>query len=542
MDDKALQQTVTYIYGYIRRSRQDIERERKVDQDTLTEQRTLIEGILEDRFRHVDWDVFEEYGSGADALEARPVFLNIIEEIKSKARGTVAFAVKEISRLGRGSMTEMGFLLDLLQSKSIYIITPFKIYDPNESNDIRYLKFHMFMANQEYDIIKERMVNARLSYSKMGRWMTGGGGIPDGYKFNSYTQKLEPNEERDWVIQKIFDYYVHQGIGYNAISTMLRREGILTATGKEYWKPMVIRRLLLNPVYIGTVEFNKTMTVIENGKKKKEKRPEKDWIIVPNAHPPLIDEETFYKAAEIMQENRSSPKVRLEFEPTPLAGLIVCGSCNNKMQRQSSTQHYKRKDGNVSIYNKEFMQCLECKVYMKYNAIEEELIRVLEEDFLNVDSEILRGKLEELIDLENMQDKKRIDPTDRMAMLQKQLNDLEGEKVNLRRILRKGLIEDDDYLNDYAEVEKKAQEIHKQINLFTLQTQKEQLDELNVVKIQEGFNGVLTLYRSGELSKGEKNELLRGIFDYVVLEKTGKGKFNLHAYLNPNMLLSTASQ
>lgn len=85
--------------------------------------------------------------------------------------------------------------------------------------------------------------------------MTGVGGIPYGYKFNSFTQRLEPDEETAWVAQKIFDYYVNHGIGYNAISTKLREEGIPTPTGKTYWKPMVIRRILRNPVYIGTVHL-----------------------------------------------------------------------------------------------------------------------------------------------------------------------------------------------------------------------------------------------------------------------------------------------
>ncbi|WP_143521180.1 recombinase family protein, partial [Pseudomonas sp. 2995-1] len=133
--------------------RQDIERERKVDQDTLSEQRNLIEGILEEKYKKYDWDVHEEIGSGGDGIENRPIFSRIIEEVNDKPRGSTAFCVKEISRLGRGSMAEMGFLLDLFRNKLIYIITPFKVYNPMDNNDVRYLKFHMFLANQEYDII-----------------------------------------------------------------------------------------------------------------------------------------------------------------------------------------------------------------------------------------------------------------------------------------------------------------------------------------------------------------------------------------------------
>jgi site-specific DNA recombinase len=539
MDNK-LPLTVEYIYGYIRRSRQDIEREKRVDQDTLTEQRTLIEGILDEHYSKYDSDVYEELGSGGDGIENRDVFSSIIREVNEKPRGTVAFCVKEISRLGRGSMAEMGFLLDLFRNKLIFIITPFKVYDPMDGNDVRYLKFHMFMANQEYDIIKERMVNARLSYSKMGRWMTGGGGIPDGYTFNSYTQKLEPNPERDWVIQKIFDLYVNQRVGYNGISTILGNEGIKTSTGKDYWKPMVIRRSLLNEVYIGTVKFNTTMMIEENGKKKKVPRPEHEWIIVPNAHPPLVDEDTFYKAAQIMGENRSKPTVRLEFEPTPLAGLITCSECGNKMQRQYSTQHYEKKDGTKSIYKKEFMMCLGCSVYMKYDAIESEVIKILEEDFIKVNEEQLKENLKGLIDIEKMQQSKQIDPNDRLKSLEKQLEKLNGEKVNLRRLLRKGKINEEEYDFDYEEVNKQIKEIEKNINILKKETQAATVEELNIEVIQQGFKDLLHLYNYGELSKGEKNELLRGIFDHIVLEKTNKAQFNLHAYINPSIIMNSS--
>ncbi|SDG73539.1 Site-specific DNA recombinase [Aneurinibacillus thermoaerophilus] len=532
-----LPNTVKYIYGYIRKSRQDIEREKRVDQDTLAEQRTLIEDLLETNFRHIDWDIYEEIGSGGDLIESRPVFSSIIEEIKAKEPRTVAIAIKEISRLGRGDYSQMGIVWDLLMEKHLYLITPGKIYDPYNSYDQKVIKFNMFMANMEYDMIKERMVEARAHYARMGRWMTGGAGIPYGYKFNSYTQKLEPDPDTAWVVQKIFHLYVNEGIGYNAISTRLSREGIPTATGKDYWKPMVIRRILVNPVYVGTVQFRTTRT----HKGTKIKQDKKDWIVVENAHEPIIDKETFEKAGQKMKENRSSPKVKLEFEPTPLASLIVCSKCGNKMQRQYSTQYYTKKDGTKSCYRKEFMICLGCSVYMKYNSVEEEVLRILEEDFINVNPETLKEKLKEIIDIEKMQQNKKIDPLNRISVLEKQLQDLDGELTALRRMLRKGQISDEEYEQDRAEILRQKEDKERQLNFLRKETQAEQVEELDVETLQAGFKDILHLYRYGELSKGEKNELLRGIFDYIVLEKTGKGKFNLHAYLNPMLIINSTS-
>lgn len=537
--DSKLPPSVKYIYAYIRRSRQDIQREKKTDQDTLTEQRDLLTRILEDRYNHYDWDLYEEVGSGADAIEERPVFSHIMKQLESAKPRTIAIFVKDISRLGRGSYEQMGFVEKIILEKCIYIITPSQTYDPLDDNDMDYIKFHMFFANMEYSKITRRMREARYTYAAQGRWMTGGGGIPYGYKFNSFTQRLEPDEDTAWVVQKIFQLYTNQTDkkGYNAISTQLTREGIPTPTGKVYWRPIVIRRLLRNPCYIGEVRF-RTTRVLKN--KKKIKTDEKDWIITKNAHPPLISEEVFEKAAIVMEENKQSPKVKLDFEPQPLAGLIICSSCGNKMQRQYSTQKYTKKDGTNTVYHKEFMQCLACKVYMKYRAIENEILRILQEDFIEVDIEVLKQRLEELIDLEKVHKKDAFDTSDRAAIVKAHVESLEGELTALRRMLRKRQITDEEYEKDRAEILKQKEEKERQLTFLQTENHKEQIDELNIKNIQQTFQSLYELYVNGDLSKGEKNEILRGIFDYIVLEKTAKGKFDLHAYINPSMFINTS--
>jgi|SRR5690625_341344 len=537
MTDSKLPSSVKYIYAYIRRSRQDMDRERKTDQDTLAEQRSLLEGILDERYNHFDWDMYEEVGSGADAIDERPVFKNIIAELEDAPPKSSAIFVKDISRLGRGSYEQMGLVEKIIVEKCVYIITPYQTYDPLDDTDMEYIKFHMFFANMEYGKITRRMREAKYTYAAQGRWMTGGAGIPYGYKFNSYTQRLEPDEDAAWVIQKIFDYYVNERIGYNGISTRLRNEGIPTATGKVYWKPMVVRRMLRNPVYVGTVVFRTT----RSRNNKKIKLEEKDWIVAEDAHPPLVDLETFEKAAMIMEENKQSPKVRSDFEPQPLAGLIICSGCGNKMQRQQSVQHYKKKDGTVSIYNKEFLQCLGCRVYMKYRDIEHEILILLEEDFIKVDSDDLKENLERLVDLDKIHESNRLDPSSQADIIQKLLKDIDGEMTALRRMLRKGQVTDEEYEEDRAEIIKNKEEKERQLSALQQELNKEQMEDIDVEEIQEGFKSLLDLYVNGELSKGEKNEMLRGIFDYIILEKTGKGKFDLNAFLNPKIIFNTVA-
>lgn len=178
---------------------------------------------------------------------------------------------------------------------------------------------------------------------------------------------------------------------------------------------------------------------------------------------------------------------------------------------------------------------------MKYRTVEEEILRILQEDFINVDTEILKQRLEEMIDLDKMKQKNSVNPNDRVLLIQKQLESLDSELTALRRMLRKGQITDEEYEKDRAEILKQKEEKERQIYFLQAETHKEQIEKVNVESIQQGFKTLYDLYVNGDLSKGEKNEILRGIFDCIVLEKTGKGKFNLHAYINPKIILNTIS-
>jgi len=525
----SLPNSVSYIFGYIRRSRQDIARERKTNQDTLTEQRDLITDILKQI--PIDWDIKEEIGSGGDTIDSRPIFKALIEHLKTIKPRSVALAVKEISRLGRGDYSQIGIVYDVLIEKQIFIITPFKIYDPLDPEDQMALKFYMFIANIELDMTKRRLRESRYTYARQGRWMTGGGGIPFGYDFNGFTQKLVPNETTAPIVKRIYDMYVTQKLGYNAISTHLRKEGVPTPNGKEYWQPMVLRRILLNPVYKGTVQFKTTRVA----NKKKIQRPEEDWIIVPNAHPPIIDEETWDKAQATLEANRNSPRVRLDFEPNPLASLVICAGCKKKMIRQSSTQYYKKQDGNTSKYIKEFMTCKGCSVYLKYKPIEDEIIRLLREDIIQPDPDQLRAKLTEFINLDKERSKS-FDPAGQVERISTEIESLNSELKRLRVLLRKELITEEEFQEDRDEIQKQLREKEFQLAAMQNEARSDRVQKIDVDAFQRGLDSLVQVYLYGELSKGEKNELLLGVFDLIELEFVRKGKFNLRVAIKSTLI------
>jgi len=144
--------------NYLRKSRQDEEREKKTGEDVLHEQKVLMDRVLEGY--GVPYDQKPEIGSG-DKISTRPVFQGIIEDLRAGKYD--AIAVKEISRMGRGSYTDMGIIYDLLVEKRIFIITPWKIYDPRNPSDLRQIRFELFMSREEFETTRERLTGGRYN-------------------------------------------------------------------------------------------------------------------------------------------------------------------------------------------------------------------------------------------------------------------------------------------------------------------------------------------------------------------------------------------
>lgn len=105
---------VTKIIGYLRRSRQDVEREKRTGEDTLTEQKELMNKILTGI--EIPYETRTEIGSG-ESIEGRPVFKSCLADLRSGK--FQAIAVKEITRLSRGSYSDAGEIVNLLNEKGL---------------------------------------------------------------------------------------------------------------------------------------------------------------------------------------------------------------------------------------------------------------------------------------------------------------------------------------------------------------------------------------------------------------------------------------
>lgn len=513
---------ISSIINYLRRSRQDVQREKLTGEDTLTAQRKLMSSVL-DKFG-IPYDQKSEIGSG-DRIDTRPIFKDVLKSLREGKYN--AIAVKEISRLTRGSYTDAGIIYDLIQDKRIFIITPYKIYDPKNPSDLKQIRFELFMSREEYETTKERLNGARYNSALEGKWM---GQIPFGYKRDPKDMRLKIEEEEAKIIRLIFDFYLNgyegKKVREGAIGTILQRLGIQTAKNCKYWDTHQIKRYLTNDVYIGVSKFRTTKRT-SNGKV--EKRPEEEHIIVKDAHDPIIDIETFNKVQESMN-GRKQPRIKLDADIYELTGMITCQKCG----RKSVINRYKRKRLNDDYYD-HYLKCRNGCYGVKYHTVEENVIELLK-NLKEADKDLVLEMYHKSIS--------QHDQTEREALKEQVVIQAKQRKDDLKKKLLfivdkhfEGLYTDDMFNEKKKEIDRELKEVEAMLstNYETAAT----VEDIDFEKINSNFIKIYDKY-IGSSDPAKKNDLLRSLFESLkitILEKGSKkqeASLQIEATLNHN--------
>ena len=94
-----------------------------------------------------------------------------------------------------------------------------------------------------------------------------------------------------------------------------------------FWTNGVIYKLLKNEVYIGSLIVNR-FKVTEPGTGHTTRRPPEEWIVVPNAHEPLVSEGDFKQAQKVLAKQKYFDVPGLIF-----GKKIRCPACGHAMIR-----------------------------------------------------------------------------------------------------------------------------------------------------------------------------------------------------------------
>ena len=139
------------------------------------------------------------------------------------------------------------------------------------------------------------------------------------------------------------------------------------------WNRTTVSRILRDQMYTGDLVQGRTKKISYKSKKMASV-PQRDWIIVPDSHEPVISRRTFERVQEMLHARTRSTGLG---EVHPLAGKVHCMQCGSAMQRYSNG----RAAGKYSY--------LRCKLYathkplctnhnIRLDWLEEEVLRRLQ--------------------------------------------------------------------------------------------------------------------------------------------------------------------
>lgn len=449
----------------------------------------------------VNTDIFKEEGSSEDWN--RVEFQKMLKALESGIYDGVL--VTEQDRISRDS-TDMGLFKRFCISESLLLFTLSKTYNFFNDEDNFMSGIQGEMDAHFMRITKRKLMRGRIKALNDGVYF----GIPPlGYaKPNTKPKRLIIDNENSKAIELIFDLYVNKKMTQTEIAERLNLLGFKTL----YNKPFTVRAtslILSNEAYIGILRYE-----LKN----------LEPIVVENAHPAIIDKETFEKAQIILAEKRIVPQDSRRGTYL-LSKLIKCSKCGTTLSFSHSFKSSTKKDRGKELYilncyaslgakkkteikNNPSLRCDNYGSPAKY--VEEVVMKELEGyiDELSERIEELKSTSSDTFSQIHQQ----------VELINKRLNKLNGERKRVQDGYKDGIYESDE-----------AQQLLKEIkeNKLKLEYEKKELESRDssteIMKLNEVREKTINLLSADDLDIKTFNTTLRELIKCIVYYKEGRG-------------------
>ncbi len=490
--------------AYLRKSRADIELEKNSGVDTLQRHRDIIKNTS--KYLNIKIDKWYEEVVSGETIAARPKVQELLLEVeKSTYEGVF---VVDVDRLARGDNADQSRISKAFSFSNTKIITPTKIYDPNNEDDSDYFEFGLFMSRREYKIINKRLSRGRLSSVNEGKFV--GSVCPYGYDKEKLKgqkgYKLIINDDEAKIVRIIFDL-ASKGTGCNNIANHLNKIGSKPRKS-EVWVSASIRDIIHNPVYYGMIKWNRRKIVkqMRNGIVYTSRPKNNDYILVEGLHQPIIEKEK-WDLANIKSKIKEGKSTKKDLTlQNPLAGLVECGVCGRTMQRRNY------RSGHIDGLICPLPHCknVGSHLYLVENAIISSL-----QEYLNNYEEILVSYKEEA--------KKEVFDSSNIELINKEIEKNKSQLNKTYDLLEQNIYDTNTFIQRSNILKDNIKSLEEELNKYTVKSKRNQIDKIKDVipKLKD----VLDNY-STSLSAEDKNKLLSSVINKIYYIKMLKGRGN----------------
>lgn len=406
---------------YIRLSRED---EDSINEsESITNQRDFLEDYVKsNRFNLINEYVDDGYtGTNFE----RPGFMRMISDIE---KGIINCVItKDLSRLGRDYIGIGNYIEKYFPEHKIRYIAVNDRLDTIDGGIDDITPFKAIMNDYYAKDISRKVKSAITTMKKQGKFL--GSVAPFGYKFASEDnhKKLVIDEETAKVVKRMFLMYANGNSLYKIADTFNNekipipsvQKGLnrgLKSTAYGSWQTRTIDEILKNPTYIGNLTQGKRKKV--NYKSKKIVRvPKNQWIIVENAHEPIIDKETFDKVQNIYAKNKNRSSIKNDLL---LTGFLYCKECGHKIgiNKNSNNKYYCSCN-----YYKKYSKLGLCTPHsIPYDTLENEILKEVRHECRK------SVKVDKMVDILKNNNKKEKAKENISKLISKKKNDITSNK------------------------------------------------------------------------------------------------------------------
>lgn len=301
-------------------------------EDSLANHRMVLEQLC---IKHGWSYVLKEEIGSSDTIEHREVFNEIYKEDIPSGNYS-AIIVNDQARLSRNTHDFSLIKEALIKNDVLVIDRNERVFDYSTSEDDFISDLTVVLDKRDLNENKRRFRDGKISNAMKGKWVNGK--APYGYFYDKNFRVLVPDNcgspcPAD-IVKSIYQYAIN-GVSTSDIAYRFNRQDIKSPKGGN-WTSTTVGRILHQEVYLGKNIFGKSTG---SGHKHKKTTPLKrkdksEWIVVNNAHEPLISEDIFEEVQAQLNRRKKIIATRGKSKTTALKGLVKCGQCGSGLHIQ----------------------------------------------------------------------------------------------------------------------------------------------------------------------------------------------------------------
>ena len=445
------------------------------------------------KFKELEvYKVYKDAGISAKDMEHRPQFQEMLKDMKEgKLNYIVAYKLDRITR----SVRDLEELISVLEQYNCFLLCDRDDVNTSTANGRFFVRMLTVLSQLEIEIVSERTKFGLNGAIKSGHIP---GQRPFGYK-SAEDKRMVIDNATCRHVEKIFDMYL-EGKSFQQIANFFKENNIYP---KKNWKDTTIQKIIDNKIYMGDYEQYKRIGKQEN----------LEPIVYMNVVEPIISRakwEECQRQKERNQRTYTRDRVYTFFQ------RLKCPNCSRIMKCKGS-------GGTKRKYM--YYTCEYCYINFNEDHVEH-LLRDFIYDLLEYDMAVKNFFLPVLEDKTNNIDTTSID---------KEIRDLEKQRDRIKDLYIKGIVEIDDFKEDYKLIEDKLANLEsKKIELVNLETfnysphellAERDLEKEKMIRL-DTLNAVFKTKWNG-MDKSEKQEFISKFIDTIEIKKDSKGNLFL---------------